>query len=237
MFGIVGLASQGASVQETKLDVISNNLANVNTPGYKKDRLIFKSFSSVLDEIGKGRPFGVGIAGTSCDFSQGPLRATANKLDVAIAGKGFFAVDTPNGRMYTRSGRFSINESGILCDSNGNQVVGAEGPISINGTHVEFASDGSIFVDGKKAGRLLVTDFPKPYALKKAGDGMYTSDMEGFSASNFSIKQGFLEDSSVEAVEEMANMIESHRVFEANENVVRVVDDLLGRLISEVPRL
>jgi len=237
MFGIVGLAASGASVQEDKLDVISNNLANVNTPGYKKDRLVFKSFSSIFEESMQSRDYGVGLAGTACDFSQGPLRATANKLDVAIAGKGFFAVETENGRMYTRSGRFSINEEGLLCDSMGNPVVGEGGQIVINGSQVEFSPGGDVFVDGKKVGKLLVMDFPKPYALKKAGRGLFRSDIEGFSASNFSVKQGFLEDSSVEAVDEMANMIEAHRAFEANENVVRIIDNLLGSLINEIPRV
>lgn len=194
-------ALSGSIVQERRMDIISNNLANVNSAGYKGDIPVFESY--LQQQKGVNIPATV-IPGTApneyvvnskhyIDFSQGPLHGTGNELDLALNGDGFFAVDTPDGIRYTRNGNFKIDTEGVLKTQNGYPVLsggGAEGEyIYINVLsltqqgEVSVSADGTISVIDQFSGsipiqitggyKLKIVDFEKPYALRKVGNGLY----------------------------------------------------------------
>ncbi len=244
MLRIESLLAQSAISQMKRLDVISNNLANVNTVGYKKDITVFSDFSSVLSSVMtdngleiKPTPYGVKPDKVVSVIDQGALRRTDNPFDLAISGKGFFVLETPGGLRYSRAGNFKLDSQGYLVDSNGYKVQGSLGPIHIDGQSVIVTNVGEVVVDGQRVDVLKIVDFPKPYRLKKVGEDLFVSDEEGFVSNNYVIHQGFLEDSNVNPMQEMVEMIETHRVYEASANAIKTLDGLLGMVLTEVPRL
>ncbi len=244
MLKIAGLLAQSAVSQMLRLDDISNNLANANTVGYKRDETVFSSFGSVLaravsgDEMSLKRlPYGVRIEGNHTIIKQAELRRTDNPLDLAISGNGFFVVQTPSGEKYTRAGNFMLDREGYLVTPEGNRVLGLNGPIQVNGGEVVINYLGEVMVDGEMVDKLRIVDFPKPYRLRKEGANLFVSEEAGFEPKGYKIYQGYLEDSSVNPVQEMVNMIVAHRAYEASANGIRLIDELLGRVLTEVPRL
>ncbi len=244
MLRIAGLLAQAAISQMAHLDVIANNLANANTVGYKRDEVLFSDFSQVLTGVlteeglvGRQVSYGAKPEDVRPIISQGPLRRTDNPLDLAISGSGFFVVQTPEGEKFTRAGNFQVDKEGFLITPEGNKVLGLNGPIRIKGGKVQVNYLGEVLVDGEVVDRLRIVDFPKPYNLKKEGANLFVSRETGFEPRGYRVLQGFLEESSVNPVQEMVKMITAHRAYEASANAIRVIDELLGRVINEVPRL
>ncbi len=244
MLRIEGLLAQSAISQMAYLDVIANNLANANTVGYKRDEVLFSDFSQVLTGVltkeglvAQQVSYGSKPEEVRTIVSQGPIRRTDNPLDLAISGKGFFVVQTPEGERFTRAGNFQVDKDGFLVTSEGNKVLGMNGPIKLEGKKIQVNYLGEVLVDGNMVDKLRIVDFPKPYRLRKEGANLFVAHEVGFEPKGYKVLQGFLEDSSVNPVSEMVKMITAHRVYEASANAMKVVDELLGRVINEVPRV
>jgi flagellar basal-body rod protein FlgF len=245
MNGSIYLAASGALACEQRLAILANNLANVNTVGFKKDICHFQRFlpapaeASVEDQSSQLQAPAVWIAmGRSIDMSSGPLQSTGNKLDVALAGKGFFCVQAPEGTQYTRNGNFTVDADGQLVTQDGLPVLGQSGSITIDDPNVSIGEDGTISSDGNIIAQLRIVDFPQPDALQKVGDTRFAPagpDAVEQQPDNVVVREGFLEQSNVDVVRMMTEMIEVHRGFEFYQKVIRSVDDVNSRTVNELP--
>lgn len=241
-----------------RLDVIASNLANASTNGFKQDRL---AFESVL--AGNKNPPAVPPARTAdpvllqerlfTDHSSGALVQTGNSLDVALQGDGFFAVRTPDGVAYTRQGSFRLSSDGTLVTANGYPVLSKAGdrpedgqPIIIDvagqagGGKPVVDSQGGITLNGEPVANLAVFDFPKPYQLTKAAGTLFFAG-EGATPQVASplttVAQGSLEQSNVNSIAEMVQMVEASRFFETCQRVVRNFDDMAAKAVNDLARV
>jgi flagellar basal-body rod protein FlgG len=254
MSGEIYMAAAAALAYEKRLEVAANNLANVNTAGFKRDDVSFQAYLS--SEAGQAQavqpPYPAPQAGANfwiayqsrTDFTPGPLKHTGNVFDLALNDKGFFSAESPQGTVYTRRGNFTLNPEGVLVTQEGWPVQGEGGEIRVEGrsaggggTGFSIGADGTVRVDGKDLGRLRIEDFPQPGSLAKTGQGYFmAANGGGESLENFSIAQGFLEMSNVEAVQSMVEMIEILRGYESYQRVIRSVDDVNAKSINDVGR-
>jgi len=227
-----------------RMDIISNNLANVNTPGFKKDKMLFESMLA-----GNTNP-PVFPQGTTADpilqkdnvyidYAQGSVAKTGNPFDLAIDGDGFFTVSTPDGQAYTRQGNFHLTADGTLVTADGFPVMGQGGAIKIQGGNVEIDAKGEVSVDGTPSGTISIVDFPKPYNLTKSAGALFTpsNPQDAPQAAKAGIRQGHLEGSNVEAITEMVQMIETNRYFDACQRVIKGYDDMAAKATTELGRL
>ncbi len=228
-----------------RLDVISNNLANATTPGFKRDRLQFESLLAAVNNPTRViTPTGDApiLAGEQffTDYSSGPAKQTGNSLDLALDGEGFFVVNTPEGRAYTRQGNFRLDSANRLVTADGHQVLGG-GPLTLTGGRVDIDSEGKVFVDGGQVGTLDVVDFPKPYNLQKIGNALFIPADPAAGgpqpAPPGRVRQGFIEESNVSTIAEMTQLIEANRYFEACQKVVRSYDEMAGKAANELGRV
>ena len=214
-------------------DTISQNLANVNTPGYKRR---ISAFSRVLQEKTRsGKPSAPSLkVDTNFDFEQGTIVQTERKLDLAINGAGFFVVDTPQGQRYTRCGVFKLNNIGQIVDMSGNIIGGSAGAIVSGKTNpvvipggvsihqIDISRDGTVSAAGAPVGRLAMVDFgDETMNMKPAGGNSFAAP-EGAKptqAKEATISQGFYESSNVEQVQELVRLITISRMYEANMKV------------------
>lgn len=224
-----------------RLKVISNNLANASTAGFKADQI---QFESVLAQVKNptaeaNQAPAYSSERFSTDFSPGTLQKTDNVLDVALDGEGFFVVNTPNGPAYTRQGNFHRGIGGKLVTADGYEVQGQNGSITLGSGKVQIGEGGQVSVDGVAVGTLSQVDFPKPYALNKVGNGLFVpADPQAApTASTTQMRQGFLEGSNVKVVVEMARMIEASRYFESCARAVRSYDDLASKAANDLGRV
>ena len=238
--------ASGMLAESMRTDVISNNLANVNTAGFKKDVTVTKDFTSMLiSRINDGADApvigGVGV-GVVVDevatiHSTGVMRNTGNDFDVAIEGKGFFAVQTPNGVRYTRNGTFAKNIQGELITQDGYPVLGQNGPIQIKGSKMVVSDDGRVLVDNQPVGKLQVVEFANEKQLTKEGASLYVAPPGLGKPATGGIRQGTLELSNVNVIGEMVNLISNYRAYEVNGKVVQSHDHLLDKAVNEVGKL
>jgi len=250
----------GALTTEHRMNMIANNLANVNTHGYKRDTVAFKDTMAYFahDEIREPlmtcrskplfpEPKNVArprLAVAHTDFSQGSLHYTGNPLDVAIAGNAFFRFETPQGEFLSRQGGFLLSGDGTLVTPRGYPVVGTAGNIVVPaGTrHVHIAEDGQVFADDVPLGAFALVTVTDPRSLEKQGHNMYrlrqgSSDAERpIAPGEAKVAQGYMEKANVEVVYEMVNMIEVQRLFEAYQKVMQTSDTLDREAISKVAR-
>jgi flagellar basal-body rod protein FlgF len=219
-----------------RLDVISNNLANASTSGYKADRLEFEAVLGNAKDRGKSP---ITSETFSIDFSVGPMQKTDNALDVALDGEGFFAVNTPDGIAYTRQGNFHRGADGKLVTAEGYEVQGGNGAIVLKGGRIEINAAGGVTVDGASAGTLAPVDFPKPYALTKVGNALLVpADPQAApTAATAQVRQGFVEGANVKVIAEMARMIENSRYFESCVRAVRNYDDITARAANDLGKV
>jgi len=237
-------ALSGSIAAMKRLDIISNNLANVNTPGFKKDKMLFESLLA-----GSVNPPAVPQGSTAdpilqkenlfIDYAQGPVDQTGNPFDLSIDGDGFFVVNTPDGQAYTRQGNFRMSADGNLVTVDGFPVMGQNGVIRIQGSQVEIDAKGVVTVDGNPTGTINIVDFPKPYNLNKAAGTLFTPANPQVTpqAAKGEIRQGYLEGSNVESISEMVQMIETSRYFDACAKVVKGFDDIAAKAVTEIGRL
>ncbi len=250
-------AIYGALSNELRMNSITNNLANANTSGYKKDRMTFedtfiryahdweanprpslRTEKLLPDSYVVAKPR---LAMQTIDFSQGPLQVTGNKFDLAINGPGFFKVQTDDGEMYTRNGEFYRNNDGILVNTDGYPVIGAGGEIEIpEGKFISINRAGSITVDGVEAGTLDVVTVDNEEALQKVGQNLFAAKDGAAVGENpadvneTTVNQGYLEKTNIQVVEEMAHMIETQRGYEAYSKIIQTTDTVDKSTIEKV---
>ncbi len=237
--GMYSALSGGVNMVD-KLDVVANNLANINTVGFKKDRLFFsKQLDSASQSLNSGAVTDNDILSQPTmftDYTAGEMQKTENALNMAIDGEGFFAVKTPEGTAYTRQGNFKRDKNGMLTTLDGYEVLGSGGSsISIPGGNVEVDKTGKITVNGTAAGSINVVDFPKPYQLKKIGGAMFLPANPQVTPqinAKSSVLQGYLENSNVNAISEMMQVIDCSRSFESCQRVIRSYDDMSAKAIQ-----
>jgi flagellar basal body rod protein FlgG len=218
---INGIAS-GLNALMNEYDAVSHNIANSNTAGFKK-RL--SSFSTKVQNITDENfsPLAGSIDWKArIDFSQGPLKRTDRPLDVAMEGQGLLALESPDGRLYTRNGSLQINILGQLTDMNGHLITGKNGPItiprSISDSDIQINGSGVVRAGQTELGQLQIVEFDNIDQLKAAGNGCFRGpeDIVFKPAENTHIRQGYREDSNVQAVQELTNLLTISRLFEAN---------------------
>jgi len=203
----------GKSANEKRLDVISNNVANSLTPGFKATRAIF-NIAPVGEPTNPGelQQTYVNIADSYVHFSDAPFVDSGNPLDLAIEGSGFFVISTPSGEMYTRNGQFTLDKDKKLVTMDGNAVVGQGGAeITIDGGNVEIGADGSIVVDGARADAIKIVDFTDKRTLRNFGNSLFVNlddRNQPIAPSNSSVRQGAYEASNVDVVKEMVELAE-----------------------------
>jgi flagellar basal-body rod protein FlgF len=244
-------AASGLATATLRLGVVSNNIANANTAGYKADRL--------PDEVGKsldlmrwavddnGNPVGTITLGpkrglSSLDLTPGPIQETGNALDLAIAGTGFFAVQGSDGQTrYTRDGGFHLDADGSLRARDGSAVLNDSGqPTQIaSGGEIAVGADGTLIVDGVAGERLQVVDFAPGQQLLKQGNGMFTPANGGLPqpATGAQLYQGFLEGSNVDMTESMVQTMNLVRAYEANQHLLQVQDQTLSRAVNDIGKV
>lgn len=246
----------GALTQEHRMDIIANNLANVNTTGYKQDRTAFKDVfmryahdnirepmmhmrSKAMfpepDYYAKPR-----IAEAQIDFSQGSLKQTGNPLDLAIGGEGFFKVQTQEGKQYlTRDGSFHMRNDGTVVNANGDELLGDGGPVVLPpNEQVVINGGGQIFAGGELVDTVTVVTVDRPEGLQKVGHNYFEPRSEGAvqeqPVQEASVEQGYLEAPNVQIVTEMVNMIETQRAFEAYQKVIQNTNETDMKAVNKV---
>jgi len=216
--------AEGLRLMSLKLDTLAANMANASTAAYKKD-----SVSAGVTAGAGGES--IGTAGY-IDLSQGELVKTGNPLDVALEGEGFFVAGQGDAGGFTRDGRFSVDPSGRLTVAGGLPVQGARGPIVLNPSlETVITADGSVTQAGKALDRLRVVKFGDPSLLSKAGNGLLKSGEAGAEATA-AVRQGFVENSNVRLVEEMASLMQVMRSFESIQKSMTSQDSATGKLIA-----
>lgn len=247
-------ATQGMMAMSVKQDVIANNLANASTVGFRKEGLVISSFTEIMDrEVGgMEQTSSETMSGhqlqTSSDLShksvahlsQGALKETGSAFDLALDdnGKGLFTIKTSRGIEFTRAGKFRLNNQGFLVTPDGSQLMGHNGPIRATGSDFKVSDNGVVSVDGKQVDRILVSVFEDSEDMKRAGSTAFQAGTPKVRASSdFSIKQGFLEMSNVNALQEMVGLMQVMRNFEANQKALSANDQRLQKAVSELGRV
>jgi flagellar basal-body rod protein FlgG len=251
------ISKTGLDAQQTQLDVVSNNLANVGTAGFKKSRAVFEDLiyqtlrqpgaqSTQQTQLPTGLQIGTGVRPVASEriFTQGNLQQSGNQLDVAINGQGFFQVALPDGTTaYTRDGSLHQDSQGQLVTSSGYPIAPAI-TIPSNAQTVTIGNDGTVTVtqQGQAAatqiGTLQLANFINPSGLEARGENLYvetaasgtpTTNAPGSNGIG-TLKQGYIETSNVNVVEELVNMIQTQRAYEINSKAIQVSDQMLQRL-------
>jgi flagellar basal-body rod protein FlgF len=233
----VGLSKQ--MVLQQQMDIIANNIANVDTSGFKVESLM-----TAQDPLAPAKTLGVQNPvdfvvsnGVVRDFSEGPLRQTGAPLDVAIDGNGFFSVQTPTGPRYTRDGRFKTDDTGQLVNQSGLPVLDDGGsPIVIDAQKgpVAVSADGVITQNGERTGKIGVVTFDSLTGLSKTGDNLYqnTSNLQSKPATDIKLRQGMLEGSNVQPILEISRMIEVSRAYDQMAQLMTSQADLSTQAIQ-----
>jgi flagellar basal-body rod protein FlgF len=243
---LVGLSRQ--MVLERQMDVVANNVANVNTNGFKADKSLFQEYlrtgAHEDNFVGSDRAVSYVLdSGTFKDFTQGPTEQTKNPLDLAIDGGGFLVVQTAAGERYTRDGGLQINNQGQLVTAAGDPVIGSSGPIVFQPTDhdISIAADGNITVlEGLNRidsvrGKLRVVNFADAQKLLKEGSNLYSAGTAAAQPDTASrIRQGFVEKSNVNSVTEMSRMIEVTRTYTQIANLLQQQSDLHKSAIEKL---
>ncbi len=270
----------GAIAQQKNVETIANNVANVNTPGFKKEQIVFKEYLAAVE--GKGaeeqgvdlpqkewkpedfyRSYNaedsfVKVDGSYTLHEQGQLTPTGNSFDNAISGPGFFEVLTPNGVRYSRKGSFSISNEGKLVTDQGYLVLAKDAPpvagadgklnlsappetraITVGGSKFSISLDGEVYSGDNKVGNLALTEFNDVHALKKEGNSLFINpDQQNIKIGDLktAVHQGFVEQSNVNAVSEMSNLINANRTFESIQRVIKTYDNMSAKSVNEISK-
>ncbi len=246
-------SASGLMAQQMKQETIANNVANINTTGYKRDQSLLTTFphmllTTVSRHFGPAAHRGVGsmnlgslVEENAVVFTQGQVYETENPLDIALEGEGFFAVMTPDGIRYTRSGHFLRDSEGSLVTPQGYRVLGAAGPVTLPGENISVDQYGSITHNGQFIDRLALVEFENPETLRKQGGSFFEAvqqtQVDNNLGLNSRVHQGFLEGSNIDMVEEITQAITAFRIYEANQKALQAQDELLGKCVNEVGTL
>jgi len=254
MSGGIYMAASGALAYEKKLQIISNNLANANTVGYKMDRAQFNvieqnnlpaSLASNTPEMSTSQAQSFWFQFNSyTDFTSGSLKNTGNDFDLALKGEGFFCIQKPEGVHYTRKGDFTLDAEGTLVTRNGHPVIGDSGEITVKYAEdprkvkaFEVDLEGNVFVNGQQVGSLRIVKFSEPDKLMKMGDTLFKpaeNSPAPQEAEDAKVSQGFVELSNVDVVKMMTEMIVVLRGYETYQKVMRSADEAYTKSINDV---
>jgi flagellar basal-body rod protein FlgF len=268
----------GAIAQQKNVETIANNVANANTPGFKKDQVVFKEYLAALEKPEQQgvdlpqkewkpedfyRSYNaedsfVKVDGTYTIHEQGQLTPTGNYFDNALSGPGFIEVLTPNGVRYSRKGAFSINNEGKLVTDQGFLVLSKDSPpiatsdgklnlatppdsraINVGAGKFSISLDGEIYNGNNKVGNLSLVEFNDVHALKKEGSSLFINQDQmnvKIGELKTSIHQGFIEQSNVNAVSEMSNLINANRNFESIQRVIKTYDNMSSKAVNEISK-
>lgn len=218
-------AALGSREQQKRLEIISNNIANSSTAGFKKEIVHFENFLSET---------------TATNLEQGPIRTTGRELDIALSGKGFLKAQTDQGVLYSRTGNLSLNRQGVLVTQEGWPVLGQGGQqITTSGTGaaLRIGTDGQVFDGNQNIGALEVVEFPPETSLVRAKNGYFKPadpQKTPTPASDCAVQQGALEEANFNVVQEMTQMIDTMRIFEAYHKIIQTFDQLDSQLTTKL---
>lgn len=248
-------AASGMGVLQTRMDATSNNLANVSTTGFKQVRVQQASFPDLMLQekvrvnvagrlFGNWSPVGVtnqgiAVSGMVTDYAVGMLNETGRETDLALSGEGFFAFEAGIGGetriLYSRDGELHRDGEGYLVNSRGDRIIGENGPVWVGGGSFKVEPDGLLTTSDNEELRLTIVDFPDKSKMVKEGYNYFSAPAgEEVASANPGVSQGFLERSNVDVTNEVVNMIEIMRAYEASQKLVQAQDDLLEMAISRV---
>ena len=228
------------------LDITANNLANINTTGFKKDRV----FNTLLRESinDSGSPSGIGLSvnrlvrtDSEVDYSDGEIISTGRNLDIAIRGDGFLAIQTLRGERYTRNGNMYMDANSMLRTVDGNPVLGASGnTITLGVGDIHISDNGNVYLNGEEVDRLKVVTFQDRSQLAKEGEALfvYTGEEEPALGTDVVVRSGYLERANINAIQSMVDMINVMRHFEAiQRSVVKEMNDMNSKVIDRLGRV
>ena len=256
------IAASAGTKQGRKMEVIANNLANVNSTGYKKDRLAFKALMTPFPSSKGSEPTKslllqpdksnsnvsyVAVSEQYTDHEPGTMKQTNSELDMALDGPGYFSVSTEEGIRYTRNGNFRLNSEKQIVNQKGQPVLSEQGEpivITAEGTEISIDSYGNIFVgSGERSaniGKIKFVDFENKETLEKIGDNLFfQSDTEADEkpVNDTKLRQGFLEGSNITATDEMTNMISTVRLFETYQKIIQSIDNMNEQSVNSIGRI
>lgn len=238
----ISAAATGMLPQIKKQEAIANNLANAASAGFKRDRVF-------VEQLSKAQTTGVPKAadwqipqriGLAIDFGSGSMDRTGSPYDLAIAGDGFFVVETPSGEMFTRNGHFTVSPEGVLTTAEGHPVLAEKGEIRLPAGTLEVSPSGVVSVEGQTVDTLRIARFADTGTLVRTGPSLFapgTIAVPPEEDKTSSIRQGFLESSNVNVIQEMVEMIATFRLFEADQRAIRAQDELLARVVNDLGRV
>lgn len=249
-------AYTGMANEQKRMDIISNNLANAATVGYKEESVSNQSFDDVLtikirdgsvgyaDQKIGSMSLGVKMGEVYTDYEQGSLRETGNTFDLALEGKGFFEVKfvDKNGNetmKYTRNGSFKMMQDGYIVDANGNHLQGESGDLQVpTDATITIGVDGTVYANDQYIDKVSLVDFEDYDYIKKYGDNMYEV-VDGATKIEYlsTVNQGYTEQSNVNSVAEMVEMINITRAYEANQKVIKTVDTMLEASVNSIGKI
>jgi flagellar basal body rod protein FlgG len=217
-------------------EVVAQNLAHADVPGYRRQGASFTTFAQALAQVDPNRTlseedlYGTAASRFYTNFDTGPMQVTGNPLDVAANGDSFFVIQGPDGPLYTRNGSFTLNNQGQLLTKDGRTVSGTAGPITIppNASNIVVATDGTVSADGVPLGQLRLARFPDPTVLERVGTTLFRAP-PGVQpqAGTGTVLQGYREGSNVQVVTEMVSMIAGMRHFQASQRALRALSESL----------
>jgi len=246
------IAGTGMMLQRRRMENVTNNIANVDTTGFRKEFLVSHSFDAVMiqrmnDTQAPGRsnmvgPLNLGtqIDQKFIDFRDGNLEHTGRRTDLALMGDAFFAIETADGERYTRNGAFFIDNLGYLVTSDGDFVLStAETPIVVGGPHFQVDSFGNVFTEeGELIATLRVVSFEDNTSLRKQGDSLFFSLEDPVDLPNeFRMMQGYLEGSNVDVTRAMVDMLTVFRAYETNQRILSMIDETVGMAVNQIGSL
>jgi flagellar basal-body rod protein FlgF len=236
---LTAVAASGLRARMESLDLVANNLANASTGGYKADREFYSLYTAPeADAESSSMPL---IDRPWTDLSQGVLHETGNALDVALSGRGFFAVNGPSGPLYTRNGNFRLSPAGTLTTADGYAVRGAAGaPVALQtGQPVEIASDGTITQNGTVAGKLEIVDFTGADGIMKQGSNYFRTGTASPAAppAATAVQQGKLEDSNTGSAEAAVRLLSVMRQFETLQKAIGLGAEMNLQAIEQVAKV
>lgn len=240
---LISLSRQIALRQQ--MDVVANNMANINTDGYKSEDILFEQYmmpSARADAMpyGDRQVYYTQDWATTHNFTPGAFEQTGNPFDIALDGPGFLSVETPAGTRYTKAGALHLNADGTLVTGEGYPVLGQGGPITFQpeDTDVTIAANGAVLTSQGNKGQLQLTEFANPEALTRQGSNLYEAPQgTGQAAAETTIKQGVLEKSNVSGVTEMTNMIQVNRAYQMLSQIIEHQNDLQKTAIEKLGSL
>jgi len=244
-------AATGMMVQRNKMDVLTNNIVNAETTGFKEDTLVSSSFSGKMlellndpnatlvgSDVGEYN-FGTHIQQLFTDFSDGSYEQTGNNTDLAIEGDGFFVVETQDGERLTRSGNFTVDGNGDLVTSDGNYVLGENGHVNVGNSDFSVSSDGTVTANGSTVDTLRLETVDDTSTLRKQGDNLYYIYGDGTTqdATGASVLQGYQESSNVNISDSMVDLLTLYRKYEASQKMVTMTDETVGLAVNKLGSL